>query len=275
VAVVGRSNVGKSSLLRALSIKPLGIRVEDRPGTTQAIAFYELPGLLRLVDFPGYGFAYADGARRAAWREAADTYFKSRKVLRRVWVLVDSRHGIKQSDEAMMDQFDSLGIKYQVVLTKADLVGAETLAKRVVDVRESLRNRFRHALWESTTVFSSKNKGNVPELWAELGGLMDQTELGTIRAKIQRFTALAKEKEEREAAEQRKKHVARLKKNSPWAELADKKVAKLNQEAAAAAAAAAAPRSTSPSPSASKPVGGTSQGSTVPKQRVLPRAKQR
>ena len=129
IAFAGRSNVGKSSLLNALTNRKGLARTSNTPGRTQELNFFDVgsPVQLRLVDMPGYGFAEApkDMARR--WRRLVNDYLRGRSVLKRTLVLVDSRHGLKPPDREMMDMLDAAAVSYQIVLTKADKVKPSAL----------------------------------------------------------------------------------------------------------------------------------------------------
>ena len=129
IAFAGRSNVGKSSLLNALTNRNGLARTSNTPGRTQELNFFDVgkPLQLRLVDMPGYGFAEApkDLARR--WRHLVNDYLRGRSVLKRALVLVDSRHGLKEVDREMMRMLDDAAVSYHLVLTKGDKVKASAL----------------------------------------------------------------------------------------------------------------------------------------------------
>ena len=124
VAFAGRSNVGKSSLLNALTKRKGLARTSNTPGRTQELNFFDLgePRQLRLVDMPGYGFAVAPKDMVKRWRFLVNDFLRGRQVLQRVLVLVDSRHGLKDVDREVMTMLDEAAVNYQLVLTKADKV---------------------------------------------------------------------------------------------------------------------------------------------------------
>ena len=127
VAFVGRSNVGKSSLINGLLGRHGIARASNTPGRTQEINFFDLDQKLTLVDLPGYGYAQAPKEKVARWTRLIKGYLQGRPVLRRVLLLIDSRHGIKDNDKMMMDLLDKAAVIYQVVLTKIDKIKASEL----------------------------------------------------------------------------------------------------------------------------------------------------
>jgi GTP-binding protein len=131
IAFAGRSNVGKSSLLNALTNRKGLARTSNTPGRTQELNFFDVgsPPQIRLVDMPGYGFAEAPKDLVKRWRFLVNDFLRGRAVLRRSIVLVDSRHGLKPVDVEIMDMLDKAAVNYQVVLTKADKVKPTELAK--------------------------------------------------------------------------------------------------------------------------------------------------
>jgi GTP-binding protein len=120
VAFAGRSNVGKSSLINALTGRRMLARTSNTPGRTRQINFFDLGGRLVLVDLPGYGYAEAPKTAIKAWTSLLRRYLQARAALRRVCLLIDSRHGIKEADRPLMQVLDDAGVSYQIVLTKAD-----------------------------------------------------------------------------------------------------------------------------------------------------------
>ena len=127
VAVAGRSNVGKSSLLNALTGRKHLARVSNTPGRTQQINFFDLVGHLMLVDLPGHGYAQVSKSKVKGWTRLVDSYIRGRPNLMRVLLLVDSNVGTKDADDTLMDLMDESGLSYQVVMTKADRLKAAEL----------------------------------------------------------------------------------------------------------------------------------------------------
>jgi GTP-binding protein len=120
VAFAGRSNVGKSSLINALTGQAKLARASRTPGRTQQINFFELGGRLQLVDLPGYGYAVAAKERISEWTTLVEDYVKGRPTLRRVSLLIDARHGLKDADRRIMTLLDQAAVSYMLVLTKSD-----------------------------------------------------------------------------------------------------------------------------------------------------------
>ena len=132
VAFAGRSNVGKSSLINALTGRRMLARTSNTPGRTRQINFFDLGGRLVLVDLPGYGYAEASKTAIKAWTSLLRRYLQARAALRRVCLLIDSRHGLKEADRPLMQALDDAGVSYQIVLTKADKMRDEEQT-RVLD----------------------------------------------------------------------------------------------------------------------------------------------
>ena len=138
LAFAGRSNVGKSSLVNALTGQNALARVSRTPGRTRQINFFDLGGRLMLVDLPGYGYAEAPKREIARWTGLIARYLKGRATLRRVLLLLDARFGLKDSDTPLLKQLDEAAVSYQAVLTKCDLVAEAALRERVTALGTSL-----------------------------------------------------------------------------------------------------------------------------------------
>ncbi len=128
ITFAGRSNVGKSSLINALVGHGGLARTSDTPGRTQEINFFDLGGRLMIADLPGYGYAKAPKTKVDAWTDVIRIYLKGRPSLRRALVLIDSRHGLKESDREIMKLMDDAAVNYQIVMTKTDKVKPGPLA---------------------------------------------------------------------------------------------------------------------------------------------------
>jgi GTP-binding protein len=128
VAFAGRSNVGKSTLINALTGRRTLARTSHTPGRTRQINFFDLDGRLMLVDLPGYGYAEASKTEVRRWTDLLRRYLQTRAALQRVCLLIDARHGIKEVDGPVMHVLDDSGVSFQIVLTKTDKLGADGLA---------------------------------------------------------------------------------------------------------------------------------------------------
>jgi GTP-binding protein len=170
IAFAGRSNVGKSSLINALTGRKALARTSNTPGRTRELIFFAGPGNLVLVDLPGYGYAAAAKTKIAAWTALIDAYLAGRANLARIYLLVDARHGLKPTDETVFAALDRTAVNYQIVLTKADAVAGSELAKRVEQTSFALT---RHpAAFPEVLATSSRTGEGMPELRAALARLL-------------------------------------------------------------------------------------------------------
>ncbi|WP_205478588.1 ribosome biogenesis GTP-binding protein YihA/YsxC [Sphingomonas arenae] len=164
IAFAGRSNVGKSSLLNALTNRKALARTSNTPGRTQELNFFDVgePLALRLVDMPGYGFAEAPKDLVKRWRFLVNDYLRGRQVLKRALILIDSRHGVKPVDRDVMDMLDAAAVSYHVVLTKADKVKPTALDTTIAaTVEETMKRPAAHPLLVAT---SSETGSGLAEL---------------------------------------------------------------------------------------------------------------
>ena len=175
LAFVGRSNVGKSSLINALTGRKSLARTSNTPGRTQQINFFNLGDRLMLVDLPGYGYARAPKKSVISWTELIHLYLKGRANLRRVCVLVDARHGLKNSDRSLMRELDQAAVVYQIVLTKVDKVGNVAQQTRCEIERELLKHP---AAFPAVLLTSSQKNIGLSELRAEIFSILPKVGQG-------------------------------------------------------------------------------------------------
>jgi GTP-binding protein len=172
VAFAGRSNVGKSSLINALTGQKALARVSVTPGRTRELNFFTLgkDGNLALVDMPGYGYARASKAQVKGWTKLIRDYLRGRRELKRVFLLIDARHGIKPTDREIMTLMDEAAVSYQAVLTKADKPKASELAEVLEKVSAELAKH--PAAYPEVLVTSARLGNGIPELKAAVASLL-------------------------------------------------------------------------------------------------------
>lgn len=174
ICFAGRSNVGKSSLINALTGRKSIARTSNTPGRTQQLNYFTLAhpqiGNLYMVDLPGYGFAKAPKKEVERWQRVLRGYLRGRAALRRAFLLIDSRHGIKSADEEIMSLLDVAAVSYQVVLTKADKPKGDEVAKRLTEIDTVLRKR--PAAFPEVLVTSSEKGEGIAELRAAVAKLL-------------------------------------------------------------------------------------------------------
>jgi GTP-binding protein len=174
IAFAGRSNVGKSSLINALTSRRALARTSNTPGRTQELIFFggsgAAAGRLVLVDMPGYGYAAAAKSKITAWTRLIHDYLRGRATLARVYVLVDARHGLMAADDEILATLDQAAVSYQIVLTKADRVAAADLSARLKSVETSLA---RHpAAYPAVLATAAVGGAGIAELRAAISRLL-------------------------------------------------------------------------------------------------------
>jgi GTP-binding protein len=182
IAFAGRSNVGKSSLLNALTTRKALARTSHTPGRTQQLNFFDLgpdpqAPLLRLVDMPGYGYAAVSKEKVANWTRLMKEFLRGRATLARVFLLIDGRHGVKEADNDMLAALDQAALSYQIVLTKRDEVKKSLVEKTVDDARDILR---KHPAAHPDVIFLSSHSGEgVGDLRAAIVQLISERDSAT------------------------------------------------------------------------------------------------
>ncbi|HSH99194.1 MAG TPA: ribosome biogenesis GTP-binding protein YihA/YsxC [Reyranella sp.] len=166
VAFAGRSNVGKSSLVNALTGRRSLARISSSPGHTRQINFFDLGGRLFLVDLPGYGFAQVSRSMKETWQDLASAYLRGRPTLKRICLLIDSRHGVKDADRETMKNLDAAAVSYQIVLTKTDQLKPADIARAIANAEAIAR---KHGAAHPTVLPTSSTTGlGIAELRAAL-----------------------------------------------------------------------------------------------------------
>ena len=188
VAFAGRSNVGNSSLINAVTGRTHLARASTEPGRTREVNFFVLDERLRLVDLPGYGFARASRGEVKKFQNLGRDYLRGRPNLKRAYLLIDARHGLKAVDEEAMAAFDTAAVSYQIVLTKADKLKAAEVAA-VVD-RTVKQIAKRPAAFPRVAATSAEKGTGIPELRAEILATSAEKGLGIeqLRAEIAALT---------------------------------------------------------------------------------------
>jgi len=174
IAFAGRSNVGKSSLINALTGRNALARTSSTPGRTQELIFFQGPedSGLRLVDMPGYGYASAPKAKVASWTALIHKYLQGRSNLARVYVLIDARHGLKEVDLEIFKTLDRSAVSYQIVLTKTDQIKPAELESRITDTKAALATH--PAAFPDVLATSSETGAGMAELRAAIVRLLGE-----------------------------------------------------------------------------------------------------
>ena len=170
IAFAGRSNVGKSSLVNALTNRKALARTSRTPGRTQELIFFNGGSTLKIVDMPGYGYAAAAKSKIAAWTALIGAYLRGRANLARVYVLVDARHGLKDTDDLVFEELRQAAVSYQIVLTKTDAIKASELEGRIAEVEAALAKR--PGAFPGVLVTSSHEGTGMEELRAAISRLL-------------------------------------------------------------------------------------------------------
>lgn len=170
IAFAGRSNVGKSSLINALFNQKKLAKTSSTPGRTQQLNYFNLNNKIHVVDLPGYGYAEAPESLVKQWQKLIFDYLRGRVNLRRVFLLIDSRHGIKKVDKEVMEMLDKAAVTYQIVLTKADKISLKALKNQETSILNEVKNHAA-AYNEIITTSSEKNLG-LENLRAEIAKLI-------------------------------------------------------------------------------------------------------
>ena len=169
IAFAGRSNVGKSSLVNAVTGRRTLAKTSNTPGRTQQLNYFNLDNCLYMVDLPGYGFAKAPESMVRQWQKMIFAYLQGRVNLKRVFLLIDARHGIKKVDSDIMEMLDKAAVNYQIVLTKADKISAAALDKVIQETAQTIKKH--PAAHVNVIATSSETDFGIGELRAEIAAL--------------------------------------------------------------------------------------------------------
>jgi GTP-binding protein len=172
IAFAGRSNVGKSSLVNALTNRKTLARTSHTPGRTQQLNFFDIGGHFMLVDMPGYGYAAVSKAKVEAWTDVIIDYLKGRANLARVYVLIDGRHGVKDVDRDVMNLLDTAAVSYALVLTKYDEVKKADVEKMLSATRLEIVKR--PAAYPEIIFTSSRTGDGIPDLRTAIARLLEE-----------------------------------------------------------------------------------------------------
>lgn len=170
IAFAGRSNVGKSSLINALTGRKSLARTSHTPGRTQELIYFGNDGPMRLVDMPGYGYAEAPKQKVVEWTQLIHSYLRGRANLARVYVLIDARHGLKDADKPALDALGEAAVSHQIVLTKADQLKPKELEDRLSEIKAVISKRA--AAFPDLLVTSALKGQGMPELRAAIARLV-------------------------------------------------------------------------------------------------------
>ncbi len=166
IALAGRSNVGKSTLINALTNRKTLAKTSNTPGRTQQLNYFNLGQRLYMVDMPGYGYAKVSKTQRDEWNQLIRDYLRGRPTLRCVLILIDARHGLKESDVELMKMLDETAVSYRIVLTKADKVKDKDLEEVTTKIKTTLKDH--GAAYPEILATSSVKSGGLAELRAEI-----------------------------------------------------------------------------------------------------------
>lgn len=168
IAFAGRSNVGKSSLVNALTGRKTLARTSNTPGRTQQLNYFSLAGRLYLVDMPGYGYAKVSKEQKSQWDDLIFAYLRGRPNLRCVLILIDSRHGLKENDLDLMTMMDEAGVSYRIILTKSDKAKASDLEALVAQTKSTISKNA--AAFADVMMTSAEKNTGLEELRAVITG---------------------------------------------------------------------------------------------------------